>query len=199
MDAEIEKWSIKQLKSFLRERKEMVSGNKQELLERVKGVIFLNKKTVSETSVSDAISDGIRRFEKLMTPLSEILPDPESLKSNWKSDVHLFPNISNNDLYNYLVLSQNRTTDSQKMMATRQLKARVFYEDRHVYDLQYHAVNEECSHCFIRAKVVPSLPTDSVKNKPDYNVWVTLSKVTGRVHSANCTCAAGYVYRLIYI
>lgn len=70
MDAEIKKWSIKQSKSFLGEDKEMASGNKQGLLERVRGVIFLNKK-MSLKQVSDAINNGIW--------LSKILPDQEFL------------------------------------------------------------------------------------------------------------------------
>ena len=188
---EFDSWNVKQLKSFLREHGELVSGNKPELISRAKGTLVLKKKSVNETSSVDAVADGIRRFERLVTPLNEILPDPESLKSNWENDVNSFPSVTFNDLYNYLVLSQNRTTDNEKMMATRQLKAKVFYEDRHIHSVQMHALNDQTTHCFIRSKCIPSLPSDKGKN--EYSVWVCLSKVSGRIHSANCTCAAGYV------
>ena len=81
------------------------------------------------------------------------------------------------------MLSKERTCDGVSNKASRQLKANVFYEDRHVHSVLYHHINKDISHCYIRSKVIPSLPTTG---KKDYDVWTCLSTVTGRVHSAGC-------------
>ncbi|XP_069110245.1 uncharacterized protein [Argopecten irradians] len=86
------------------------------------------------------------------------------------------------EIYNYIVL---------KMNSKKQLKSKVFYDDGHVHSVQVATIDENVSHCYVRAKVLPSLPTANKKDSPDYVVWVMLSKVTACVNSAYCNCTAG--------
>ena len=80
------------------------------------------------------------------------------------------------------------------MGATRQLKGRTMFKEGHVHDAMYHPIQDACDHGFIKAKVIPSLPGRDVTKTPDHNTWICLSKVTGHVHSADCSCTAGLVF-----
>ncbi|KAK3744268.1 hypothetical protein QZH41_019933, partial [Actinostola sp. cb2023] len=55
-------------------------------------------------------------------------------------------------------------------------------------------VSNDCSYCFVRANVLPSMRTDLV-----YNGWVLIAKSTGFIHSADCNCAAGLAALLFAI
>ncbi|CAC5410464.1 unnamed protein product [Mytilus coruscus] len=77
------------------------------------------------------------------------------------------------------------------MGARRQLKAKVFYQEGHISDIKCHQISAKCSHCIIKCHCLPSIPTKDKKKKPAYQTWVFLSKVTGRVHNAECNCVAG--------
>ena len=114
-----------------------------------------------------------------MTPLGEKLPAPFSLV-NWVKDLLKIPHFTEGDIYNYFVL---------KMGIKKSLRAKVYYTDRHVYDIQYWSISYVCDHCFVKCKEMPSI-ADAKKN-PDHDVWFCMSKVTGNVHSADCVCTAG--------
>ena len=188
---DFDKLTVVQLKDYLRNRGEYVSGNKEELLKRAKGVQLLKKKPLSEIQLEDQINDEQRRCERLVTPLGEKLPDPMTLKKGWTADVKSIPHFQYSELYNYMVLSKKRSIDLESNKANRQtVKSKVFLNDRHLYDVYVNSLCDDTSHCFVRAKCIKSLPGDKV---PDYVVWVCLSKITGRVHSAGCGCDAGYV------
>lgn len=181
---------VNELKSFLRDHGEYVTGTKAELVKRAKGVDILKKTPLSEIRIQDENRTKERHLERFVSPFGEKLPDPRSLVSGWTTIMDI-PEFSKRDLYNYLVLSKKRTVDNQTNSANRQLKAKVFYEDRHVHSLLFNDIETDCSHCYVKGKVIPSLPSQNEKDKPDYNVWVCLSKETGHVHSAGCNCSAG--------
>ncbi|KAL5022014.1 hypothetical protein ScPMuIL_001169 [Solemya velum] len=96
--------------------------------------------------------------------------------------MHQSPSFTEKDVYNYFVL---------KMKTKRMLRSKVYYEDGHVFGVQYNEVTADCSHCVIRAKVMPSLPKANEKQNPNHDTWLIMSKETGNVHSANCDCTAG--------
>ena len=176
--------TTKQLKEFLKERGVQVSGTRSCLLKRVEGLLLFEtrKSRTAERSI-----DPEKNTTRFLTPLGENLPQPESL-CNWDKDLNKIPMFTDKELYNYLVLNKERTCDGASNNASRQLKAKVFYEDNHVHSISYHGINESMSHCYVSCKVIPSCPTGK---KEDYRVWVCMSKVTGHVHSACCTCIAG--------
>lgn len=182
------KLSVKELKTFLRDRGAHVSGNRPELIKRARGVEKLCVRTLKEIQIEDNRDRVIREGELFVTPLGEKLPKPSELKGCWNEDLSRVPIFRHEDLYNYLVLNRCRTFDRENMNAKKQLKAKVFYEDGHVHNVRYHEIHKECTHCYVRAKVIPSLPTDK---KKDYEPWACLSKVSGMVHAAGCDCPAG--------
>jgi len=183
--------SVRELKDFLRERGAHVSGNRPELIQRARGIEKLGTRTLTEIKLNDEENRIKREGELFVTPFGENIPKPTQLKGCWDENLSKVPHFRQEDLYNYLVLNRNRTFDKENMNAKKQLKAKVFYQDRHVHSVRYHEISAKCSHCYIRAKVIPSLPTDN--KKKDYEAWACLSKMTGMVHGAGCDCTAGYV------
>ncbi|KAL3886091.1 hypothetical protein ACJMK2_026114 [Sinanodonta woodiana] len=159
----LEHLSVKCLNTYVRDRGAHLSRNKAELLKRAKGVADLGIQTLREINLRD----------------------------NGTCNVEDIPHVSENDLYNYLVLNRRRTFDAESMKAKRQPKARVFYEDRHVHDIKFHPLSKDCTHGFVKCKVIPSLLTLTESKEPDYDVWISLSNETGNVYSAGCTCSAG--------
>ena len=131
-----------------------------------------------------------RNQEKLVTPLGEHLPDPTTLLCGWSNNITNFPKISDRDIYNYLVLNNQRTFDGKPTKALRQLKAKVFYSDRYVHNLMHHNINKETLHCYIRAKVIPSYPNQSENKQPAYITWICMAKPSGQIHAAGCNCSA---------
>ncbi|KAK6186542.1 hypothetical protein SNE40_008562 [Patella caerulea] len=183
--------TVTELKSYLRNRGEYVMGKKAELVKRAIGANSLKKRPLEELRLEDENRGHQRRLERFISPLGEVLPDPISLKDGWSTDTRHIPMINNSDLYNYMVLSKRRTLDLGPNNAKRQLKAKVFYEDGHVHSVCYNDISHDNSHCYVKAKVIPSLPTQTVTQKPDYSVWICMAKVTGHVHAAGCDCSAG--------
>lgn len=187
----LEKATVNDLKRFLRDRGIPVTGTKAVLIDRAKGALNLRLRTLKDISQQDDNDSKQRTVEKLQTPLGEKLPNPIELKQGWTNDYMKIPPFTDNELYNYLVLNKLRTIDGASNRATRQLKAKVFLEDNHVYQILYHPVSDTVSHAFVKCKVIKSFPTQSENKQPDYTVWICLSKVSGRVHSASCSCEAG--------
>ncbi|XP_060557441.1 uncharacterized protein LOC132717883 [Ruditapes philippinarum] len=172
---------INELKEYLRSVGQHVSGNKADLIERVKGDCKLNIGNVFKARESDIQDNRKRECERLNTPLGETLVHPSYL-DRWSDDLSNIPDLSEKDIYNYFVY---------KLNTKRQLKSKVMYENRHVYNVQVNETDENQSHCFVKCKAIPSMPTTNKKQCPDYNVWVMLSKMTGCINSAECSCTAG--------
>jgi hypothetical protein len=192
---DVDKANVTQLRSFLRDHGLHVSGSKYELILRAKGALDLGKLPLQEIRIHDENEKTKRQIEKLISPLGEKLPEISLLQSGWSKDVELIPAFRENDLYNYLVLNDSRTTDGKPINAKKQLKAKVFYTDRHLHSVEYHEISMTISHCYVKAKCIRSFPSAGKKenNKcgPEYCVWVCLSKNSGRAHAAGCQCAAG--------
>ena len=172
---------VVELKKYLSKHGQNVSGNKSELITRIKGVRLLGLKDVNSVAKEDEKFDQQRKTDKLSTQLGERLPHPDTLKT-WSTDFQRVPDFTEKEIYNYFVL---------KMNSKKQLKSKVFYEDRHVHDVEINELDNHYSQYYIRSKVIPSLPTEKKTDTPDYNVWVMLSKVTGSINSAECNCTAG--------
>ncbi|XP_053391673.1 uncharacterized protein LOC123543053, partial [Mercenaria mercenaria] len=204
---DVDKAKVCDLRQYLRQRGLPVSGSKHELIQRAKGADEIGKRTLEETRIADENFAAVRRENRLVSPLGESLPEHSTLKSGWTRDVTQIPQFTNDDLYNYLqiydllitvcalpdlVLNDSRTFDNKPINAKKQLKAKVFYTDRHLHSVEFHEINRTISHCYVRAKVLKSLPGMSNKeNKFEYRVWTCLSKISGRVHAAGCECDAG--------
>jgi len=179
-DCEIDGLNVSDLKEYLRTHNQYVSGKKSELILRAKGVRKLGLSNLNHAT-EDAVKFERRKTEKLVTPLGETLPHPKTLTS-WTNDLTSLPDFSERDIYNYFVL---------KMNTKKQLRSKVYYADKHVHSILFHNVHSQCEHCFVKAKVIPSLPSANAKDNPDHDVWLCMSIVSGQVHSAECNCTAG--------
>jgi hypothetical protein len=180
-DEAIEELTVHGLKEYLRKHSQPVTGKKDQLIKRAKGVRLTELKDAQQLEQTDLIDSFRRSLEKNITPLGEVIPDIQKLV-NWTKDVNYIPDFGDKDIYNYFVL---------KMNTKRQLLSKVYYKDEHVHSIEYNAVNKQCSHCVVRARVIPSLPSANVKKNPVHETWLIMAKETGNVHSANCDCAAG--------
>ena len=182
-DLSVERLNVRELKTFLQRHDEIVSGNKDALIERAKGAIKLGipDKLVSKQAEEKQVSQ--RRVDKLtVNSTGESFPDPGELKSGWTDDYNGIPSFTVSDIYNYMVF---------KMNASMQIRSKIYYEDRHVHSVLFHSISNDATHCFVKCKVIPSAASTSMKANPDHQVWLCLAKMTGQVLSANCSCTAG--------
>ena len=74
-----EKATVNNLRVFIRDRGVQISGTKAVLIDRAKGALNLNLRTLRELNVQDTAETNQRNVQKLLTPLNETLPDPNSL------------------------------------------------------------------------------------------------------------------------
>uniref|UniRef100_A0A0L8G422 SAP domain-containing protein n=1 Tax=Octopus bimaculoides TaxID=37653 RepID=A0A0L8G422_OCTBM len=72
-DSAIEVLTVPELKKYLRLYGQYVTGRKADLTERLKGIKILSMKNVNKVNSSEDTSD--RNKQKLISPLSEVLPD----------------------------------------------------------------------------------------------------------------------------
>jgi hypothetical protein len=128
------------LRHFLQENNQIISGSKKELIERARGVLVLRLTAVDGDSDS---GDGSLE-PKISFPDGRPLPNI-NLLTNWTTDFANIPDFTEKDIYNYLVI---------KMNIKRQLKSKVFLEDKHVHSVEYSPISDDSSHGVIRCKVI---------------------------------------------
>ena len=166
----------------MRRHNQFVTGKKSELVERAKGVRTLGVKDSNQQEWEDHAENESRQKEKQETPLGERLPDPSSLGS-WSDDWMRVPDFSEGNMYNYFVLKM-KTKMPEKRGGS-------YMNDHHIHSVQYHDIDKNNSHCYVKCQCIPSLPSSNKKQDPDHSVWLCLSKVSGQVHFAYCKCTAG--------
>ena len=176
-----EKLTKKQLIEFLKNCRQPTFGNKPELIRRAKGAKELGLDNVDEVDSAVAFHSAWREFTCSITAYYGLAVGLWAI--SW-------PHGKRNIQLNYLVLSK-RTFDSTPQSARRQLKAKIFYDEGHVQNIEINPVTRDSSHCIIKCECLPSIPTKDKSKKPAYKTWACLSKVTGRVHTAECNCVAG--------
>ena len=90
-DAGFETWRVADLKKFLKEREQCVSGKKDDLVRRAQGCVSLGicKAIGAETSECGLGSVLHRRLTPLQTPTGQSMPHPDALQ-NW-TDLGEFP------------------------------------------------------------------------------------------------------------
>ncbi|KAK7477395.1 hypothetical protein BaRGS_00031371 [Batillaria attramentaria] len=185
-----ESMKVQELKQYLKANSQCTSGKKSELIRRAKGTFSLLR--------MKAVDDSERPGSNSDTALSENKDGEFHHVANLNGWVDVeavamsqWPEVTDKELYNYLVYTCNRTVDLKKKNARRQLKANTFYEDGHVHSLSYHHIDDNSEECYIRGLVIPSAASSDTKKYPDRRVWIRASKVTGNVNAGYCTCTAG--------
>ena len=119
-------FNVSELKKFLSNRRQHVSGRKSELIRRIWGAYHLkipDNMTLADRDGREKEKCDLDRFK--VSP-SVVCPRPELLAS-WTSDYELIPAVTEKDIYNYIVLKKH---------SKRQLKSKGFYDDGHVHTVE---------------------------------------------------------------
>jgi len=102
----VRKWKVTELKRWLADHGQKVSGVKEELIKRVEGCLHDHIESNDEKDLREQEERKLSLVEKLRTP-PEQLPNPKSL-SHWSKNLESIPDIAFKDLQNYLVLGACR-------------------------------------------------------------------------------------------
>ena len=172
----LNKFTVIELKEFLRQRDLNLSGNKNELCEKV---FYAYKLAVPK-------SLGVKDEENIKKQTSENkfvvenglikLPPPDELKKGWQSGSANFPDTTDDEVDKYL-------KDAPKAI----LKGKSLESSGHVFNVECHTISPNLKYCFVRGKCVPQ---EITHNKP-YELWICLHKESGEVVTAECNCVAG--------
>ena len=172
----LNKFTIVELKEYLRQRDLNLSGTKNELCEKV----FYAHKLAVPKSLGAQDEERIKKQtseQKLMVENGLItLPSPENLKQGWQSGSASLPDTTDKEVDSYL-------QDAPKAI----LKGKSLESSRHVFNVECNTISPNLKYCFVRGKCVPQ---ERTHNKP-YEPWICLHKESGEVVTAECNCVAG--------
>ena len=172
----LNKFTVIELKEFLHQRDLNLSGNKNELCEKV----FYAYKLAVPKSLGVKDEENIKKQtseNKLVVENGLIkLPPPDELKKGWQSGSANFPDTTDDEVDKYL-------KDVPKAI----LKGKSLESSGHVFNVECHTISPNLKYCFVRGKCVPQQRTH---NKP-YELWICLHKESGEVVTAECNCVAG--------
>ncbi|XP_053404526.1 uncharacterized protein LOC123534786 [Mercenaria mercenaria] len=158
--------------------------------------LLLTRKRIDPLSDEIKLSDYAKKLPlearqrygvKLLYDFGQcMLPDLYLLKSEWKDDPTLWPDIEYYDIWNYLIETPGSYT-RESLKAYKSLDAYRFVISGHVQVIEYHDIGDNVPYCAVRAKVTPS---QRITEKP-HLPWAYLNKKTASVFCAHCTCQAG--------
>ena len=77
------------------------------------------------------------------------LPNPYDLLG-WKNEVSLLPDISQPDIYNYLINHPSGVFTNESLKAYKYLDAYNYFVSGHVQEIYYYEIEKECKFCLIR-------------------------------------------------
>ena len=101
---EMKEWKVVDLKRFLRDRSLPVSGKKEDLVKRATGCLDFATK-IGDLKENNTLS---KQYDLLELPCGRKLPDPTTIKK-WHDLGQIdCPQITDKDLYNYIVFSRHR-------------------------------------------------------------------------------------------
>ena len=80
------------------------------------------------------------------------LPNPYDLLG-WKNEVSLLPDISQSDIYNYLINHPSGVFTNESLKAYKYLDAYNYFVSDHVQEIYYYEIEKECKFCFIKSEL----------------------------------------------
>ncbi|XP_033124665.1 uncharacterized protein LOC117122990 [Anneissia japonica] len=188
---DIKLWNVQALKDFLRSRKLKVSGRKDELVALVYAAKLMPALVPAPSSPATKAATKLKGYQDLLkTPDNGVLPDPQDL-TDWESEassVSKWPPTMAIDIGNYISNIDDVSLGKRLMSDYKEQKAYSYFASGWMKDIEYHGIEQNNKYCFLRSKCVPS---QRVKDVP-WSVWIAIEKVSGHIHSAFCTCFAGY-------
>ncbi|KAJ8030935.1 hypothetical protein HOLleu_27485 [Holothuria leucospilota] len=199
---EISTWTVASLKDYLRIRGLKQTGNKTKLIALVYGASQLGVQPKPNEVEEDRKRS--EQYRKVLNICGKTLPDPLSeLNDNWKGEkegVHCWPPVSYYEIAEWLLrdapcVSQPSIRDKKRASTLhdrllsdyKEGKAYSYFSSKWLHEILYHDVESQSPVCYVKANCTPS---QAIKNVP-HTAWVALSKESGKVFSAYCTCFAG--------
>jgi hypothetical protein len=129
----------------------------------------------------------------LAVPSGNVLPDPiTDLKTGWhgeKDGMELWPPCMYVDIASYLVDITERALRDRLMTDYKEGKAYSYFDSKWLKEVFYHPISTDSQYCFVKAECTPSQRVASAA----HSAWICLVKENGKIHSAYCTCFAGFV------
>ena len=169
-----------EIKAYLKQENQKVSGSKHELARRA---LEHNQLKLRENA------ENTPTFETSSDPTAHVIPSINELIDGWFSDFSdsIDPPVTQKDIENYLIKSSNRTCDNQKMACYRQyIQGHKFCKEKYIHKIMVNKITDSHPLCFVRSKCHASMKQEI------YTQWVVLSKQEPMtIRTASCTCPAG--------
>jgi len=172
-----EKWTVTQLKDFLKSRGIPCSGyNKSQLVKMVKSA-HNHPDLVEKVEASDGEAVHEERRTVIVCGQKVVFPQPSRL-TGWEEDLRALPYITSAHCLMYLVMkgwSANRIASYEKE------RGYLLYLEQHIHSVKIKSLDYDI--CCIK-----SLCTRQTRlNEPPYDVWLFASS-NGDIKTAGCQC-----------
>lgn len=190
------RWTVANLKIFLKKRGLSLSGKKEDLVARA---------FAAEEQKTPVLPDAEQVFQQnkedynsiLQTHDGENLPDPLKIPTvKWVGElagVSRWPPTMYYDIGEYILQHVSDRDLGRRLMSDyKEGKAFSYYKSGWLREVFYFRVPSS-KYCFLKADCVPS---EKIRRVP-HEVYVIIEQDTGRIEGAYCTCFAGYVYYFI--
>ena len=184
--AEIEMWSVENLKEYCRRRGHKPSGSKKELVSRTY-VLANSNVPVIEGERQKEVSRK-KDYKSLYTK-GQASPDPIKLK-NWideKNGLKLWPPVTYLDIHWFMKECGSVGLNREAMTAYKTGKAYSYFQCDWLKEVFYCPISKQHECCYLKAKCTPG----NRVNYPPHNLWVKIKKKSGDIVSAYCSCVAG--------
>lgn len=181
-------WKLEALKDFLSKRGLSTDGTKAELA----ALCFAANSMKLPMKVSDCeyVCQLQKEYNDLLHVDGSVLPDPFKIGAGWQdemSGMSQWPPLFLSDIVNFFIDKGTSNTVKTYMNDYKIGKAFEYCSANFIKEIFFHSVSSTSPVCFVRAKCTPSQRvTDE-----NHTMWVAISKESGCVKSAFCSCTAG--------
>ena len=164
-----------------------MSGRKEELIARV---FVAHENNVPLVKSAEEVQREIAlEYRNKLLIEGENLPDPFQVQDGWikeEDGVSLWPTTLYPDIFNSISFHPSELKN-EDLSDYKTSKAYSYYATGWLNPLYYHAISDESKFCFLKTTCRPSQRISDVPHR----LWVCLSKTSGSIMKAHCSCMAG--------
>lgn len=184
------RWKVPLLKDFLRERGLKTTGTKNELAALAYGAKELGIPKKPGVSAQQEIKK--KEYASLLIIGNDKIPDPLTLKDGWLTEqtgISKWPPIFQVHIAEFILIGEQGKTDISKRLLSdyKEGKAYSYFTSGWLKEVLYHDLAHSSKYCLLKSETTPS---QSINN-PSHNIWICVTKKTGDIMSAYCSCFAG--------
>lgn len=173
----VKKWTVPQLKDFLKCRGVPCSGyNKPQLVNMVTKAQN-HPELVAEIEPGDGDVEAVQRRTVVVSGQKIIFPDPNSLK-DWEENLRNMPYITSAHCLLYLLTK--RGWSSNRIQSLEKERGYQLHVDKHIHHVKLKTL--EGVTC-----IKAACTRQTSQNEAPYNVWL-LASADGDIHTAGCQC-----------